>query len=289
MGLDVWVMYQGKHLWRWQGGSWRGQGEPSECVQWDWHREMREKEGHSAVMRKSQWALGVPGQKLPIGQEWPDSRTLPCSIARWKQPERKAASRWTLQLIPRDGSWRLLVNSAPTMGSVERNSKPHSLWPPQSTPCTTQVTPFSPVSLKAALGSIQTRENVFTLAEEAMLESCFKVISSGNPFFLPFWCHNEHLVCVTHGGPSLIHSVKQDIQRDTTKTSVLSGPLVRRLYSESPVIQCLDTRFVSVPHRYDLSLDEMRALTFQRVTFTMGLPLLKRAIQEQVSFTVILV
>ncbi|XP_060044417.1 acyl-coenzyme A oxidase-like protein [Erinaceus europaeus] len=33
--------------------------------------------------------------------------------------------------------------------------------------------------------------------------------------------------------------------------------------------------------RYDLSLDEMRALTFQRVKFTMGLPLLKRAIQEQ--------
>ncbi|KAM9212094.1 LOW QUALITY PROTEIN: acyl-coenzyme A oxidase-like protein [Dugong dugon] len=34
-------------------------------------------------------------------------------------------------------------------------------------------------------------------------------------------------------------------------------------------------------HRYDLSLDEMRALTFQRVKFTMGLPLLKRAIQGQ--------
>ncbi|XP_073753487.1 acyl-coenzyme A oxidase-like protein isoform X2 [Callorhinus ursinus] len=34
-------------------------------------------------------------------------------------------------------------------------------------------------------------------------------------------------------------------------------------------------------HRYDLSLDEMRALTFQRVKFIMGLPLLKRAIQEQ--------
>ncbi|XP_070091244.1 acyl-coenzyme A oxidase-like protein isoform X4 [Equus przewalskii] len=38
-------------------------------------------------------------------------------------------------------------------------------------------------------------------------------------------------------------------------------------------------------HRYDLSLDEMRALTFQRVTFTMGLPLLKRAIQEQAEKT----
>ncbi|XP_056669743.1 acyl-coenzyme A oxidase-like protein isoform X2 [Monodelphis domestica] len=33
--------------------------------------------------------------------------------------------------------------------------------------------------------------------------------------------------------------------------------------------------------RYDLSLDEMRDLTFQRVKFTMGLPQLKRAIQEQ--------
>ncbi|XP_074065374.1 acyl-coenzyme A oxidase-like protein [Macrotis lagotis] len=33
--------------------------------------------------------------------------------------------------------------------------------------------------------------------------------------------------------------------------------------------------------RYDLSLDEMRDLTFKRVKFTMGLPLLKRAIQEQ--------
>uniref|UniRef100_A0A8C2P2X3 Acyl-coenzyme A oxidase n=1 Tax=Capra hircus TaxID=9925 RepID=A0A8C2P2X3_CAPHI len=37
--------------------------------------------------------------------------------------------------------------------------------------------------------------------------------------------------------------------------------------------------------RYDLSLDEMRTLTFQRVTFTMGLPLLKRAIQDQVEKT----
>ncbi|XP_072492378.1 acyl-coenzyme A oxidase-like protein isoform X2 [Notamacropus eugenii] len=35
------------------------------------------------------------------------------------------------------------------------------------------------------------------------------------------------------------------------------------------------------PGRYDLSLDEMRDLTFQRVKFTMGLPQLKRAIQEQ--------
>ncbi|XP_025782995.1 LOW QUALITY PROTEIN: acyl-coenzyme A oxidase-like protein [Puma concolor] len=33
--------------------------------------------------------------------------------------------------------------------------------------------------------------------------------------------------------------------------------------------------------RYDLSLDETGALTFQRVQFVMGLPLLKRAIQEQ--------
>ncbi|KAB0401376.1 hypothetical protein E2I00_005036 [Balaenoptera physalus] len=32
---------------------------------------------------------------------------------------------------------------------------------------------------------------------------------------------------------------------------------------------------------YALSLGEMRALTFQRVTFTMGLPLLKRTIQDQ--------
>ncbi|XP_077629582.1 acyl-coenzyme A oxidase-like protein isoform X2 [Crocuta crocuta] len=37
--------------------------------------------------------------------------------------------------------------------------------------------------------------------------------------------------------------------------------------------------------RYDLSLDEMRALTFQRVQFVMGLPLLKRAIQEQAEKT----
>ncbi|XP_034515431.1 acyl-coenzyme A oxidase-like protein isoform X3 [Ailuropoda melanoleuca] len=36
---------------------------------------------------------------------------------------------------------------------------------------------------------------------------------------------------------------------------------------------------------YDLSLDEMRALTFQRVKFIMGLPLLKRAIQEQAEKT----
>ncbi|XP_045835213.1 acyl-coenzyme A oxidase-like protein isoform X2 [Meles meles] len=34
-------------------------------------------------------------------------------------------------------------------------------------------------------------------------------------------------------------------------------------------------------HRYDLNLDEIRALTFQRVKFVMGLPVLKRAIQDQ--------
>ncbi|XP_012497371.1 PREDICTED: acyl-coenzyme A oxidase-like protein [Propithecus coquereli] len=38
-------------------------------------------------------------------------------------------------------------------------------------------------------------------------------------------------------------------------------------------------------HRYDLSLDEMRALTIQRVNFTMGLPPVKRAIQEQAEKT----
>ncbi|XP_057599347.1 acyl-coenzyme A oxidase-like protein [Hippopotamus amphibius kiboko] len=38
-------------------------------------------------------------------------------------------------------------------------------------------------------------------------------------------------------------------------------------------------------HRYDLSLDEMRALTFQRVTFTMGLPLVKHAMQDQAEKT----
>ncbi|XP_058523592.1 acyl-coenzyme A oxidase-like protein [Ochotona princeps] len=38
-------------------------------------------------------------------------------------------------------------------------------------------------------------------------------------------------------------------------------------------------------HRFDLSLDEMRALTVQRVNFTMGLPLLKRAVQEQAKKT----
>ncbi|XP_053444682.1 acyl-coenzyme A oxidase-like protein [Nycticebus coucang] len=38
-------------------------------------------------------------------------------------------------------------------------------------------------------------------------------------------------------------------------------------------------------HRYDLSLDEIRALTVQRVNFTMGLPLLKRAVQEQAEKT----
>lgn len=37
--------------------------------------------------------------------------------------------------------------------------------------------------------------------------------------------------------------------------------------------------------RYDLSLDEMRALTIQRMKFIMGLPLLKRAIQEMVEKT----
>ncbi|KAM5253551.1 LOW QUALITY PROTEIN: acyl-coenzyme A oxidase-like protein [Hipposideros larvatus] len=37
--------------------------------------------------------------------------------------------------------------------------------------------------------------------------------------------------------------------------------------------------------RYDLNLDETRALTFERVKFTMGLPLLKCAIQEQLKKT----
>ena len=57
----------------------------------------------------------------------------------------------------------------------------------------------------------------------------------------------------------------------------------------TPSIKHLNTHFVSIHHRYDLSLDEMRTLTLQRVKFTMGLPLLKRAIQEQVRFIVILV
>uniref|UniRef100_A0A8C7BH41 Acyl-coenzyme A oxidase n=1 Tax=Neovison vison TaxID=452646 RepID=A0A8C7BH41_NEOVI len=38
-------------------------------------------------------------------------------------------------------------------------------------------------------------------------------------------------------------------------------------------------------HRYDLNLDEIRALTFQRVKFVMGLPVLKRAIQDQAEKT----
>ncbi|XP_039087609.1 acyl-coenzyme A oxidase-like protein [Hyaena hyaena] len=50
---------------------------------------------------------------------------------------------------------------------------------------------------------------------------------------------------------------------------------LRRLLGGSPLFR----------HRYDLSLDEMRALTFQRVQFIMGLPLLKRAIQEQAEKT----
>uniref|UniRef100_A0A452U4Y9 Acyl-coenzyme A oxidase n=2 Tax=Ursus maritimus TaxID=29073 RepID=A0A452U4Y9_URSMA len=58
---------------------------------------------------------------------------------------------------------------------------------------------------------------------------------------------------------------------------------VGQLGGKSPN-QCLNT-IVSVLHRYDLSLDEMRALTFQRVKFIMGLPLLKRAIQEQAEKT----
>ncbi|XP_059044373.1 acyl-coenzyme A oxidase-like protein isoform X2 [Mustela lutreola] len=37
--------------------------------------------------------------------------------------------------------------------------------------------------------------------------------------------------------------------------------------------------------RYDLNLDEIRALTFQRVKFVMGLPVLKRAIQDQAEKT----
>lgn len=43
-------------------------------------------------------------------------------------------------------------------------------------------------------------------------------------------------------------------------------------------ISSRDSDCESLIHRYDLSLDEMRALTVQRVKFTMGLPLLKRAI-----------
>ncbi|XP_029793691.1 acyl-coenzyme A oxidase-like protein isoform X3 [Suricata suricatta] len=50
---------------------------------------------------------------------------------------------------------------------------------------------------------------------------------------------------------------------------------LRRLLGGSPLFR----------HRFDLNLDEMRALTFQRVQFIMGLPLLKRAIQEQAEKT----
>ncbi|XP_077891908.1 acyl-coenzyme A oxidase-like protein [Ictidomys tridecemlineatus] len=42
---------------------------------------------------------------------------------------------------------------------------------------------------------------------------------------------------------------------------------------------------VSVLHRYGLSLDEMRALTVQRVKFILGHPLIKRAFQEQAEKT----
>lgn len=46
----------------------------------------------------------------------------------------------------------------------------------------------------------------------------------------------------------------------------------------SSSISSRDSDCESLIHRYDLSLDEMRALTVQRVKFTMGLPLLKQAI-----------
>lgn len=55
-----------------------------------------------------------------------------------------------------------------------------------------------------------------------------------------------------------------------------------------PLIQLLHTNCDLLLHRYDLNLEEMRALTFERVKFTMGLPLLRRAIQEQVSAIVLL-
>lgn len=44
---------------------------------------------------------------------------------------------------------------------------------------------------------------------------------------------------------------------------------------------------VCVVYRYDLSLNEMRALTNQRVKFVLSLPLLKHILQEQVSDIVI--
>lgn len=40
---------------------------------------MREKKGPGTGTRQSEWAAGVPGKKSPGGQEWPESRTLPCS------------------------------------------------------------------------------------------------------------------------------------------------------------------------------------------------------------------
>ncbi|XP_066864386.1 acyl-coenzyme A oxidase-like protein [Kogia breviceps] len=68
-------------------------------------------------------------------------------------------------------------------------------------------------------------------------------------------------------------------------------------WTDTPLLSgsCRATRFslpclLSAPpdgtkQRYDLSLDEMRALTFQRVAFAVGLPLIKRTIQDQAEKT----
>ncbi|XP_045302871.1 acyl-coenzyme A oxidase-like protein [Leopardus geoffroyi] len=76
-----------------------------------------------------------------------------------------------------------------------------------------------------------------------------------------------------------------DFLSQPTHTPLLSGSCRETRF----LLPCLLTAPAARPdrtkERYDLSLDETGALTFQRVQFAMGLPLLKRAIQEQAENT----
>lgn len=104
-----------------------------------------------------------------------------------------SSSRGKSQLVPRYGSWSLLV------GSLEGNSRRHSLWPLQSTPRMTQITPFSLIFPNAVLESSQKHKNLLPLPRGCwsfvLRSPCQEIL----PSFVPFWPHCiERRVCISH-------------------------------------------------------------------------------------------
>ena len=98
----------------------------------------------------------------------------------------------TPRLIPRNGSCRLLGNAAPTVGSLEGNSRWHSR------------------GHHTGLSHLPHLPIPDTWVEEEMLESCFKVIVR-EPFFLSFhFDRPSQSVSYTWWSP-LTHSIKQGL------------------------------------------------------------------------------